>query len=70
MPQTHTEHYERADGRAIELTYAAPGNVVRGGLVVLHEADRVTDGARLLYRRPGGGRMAHRRAAGDRETIP
>ncbi|WAL65372.1 dienelactone hydrolase family protein [Amycolatopsis cynarae] len=48
MTQTHTEHYQREDGRAIELTYAEPDNVVRGGLVVLHEADRVTDGVRLL----------------------
>ncbi|NKQ58184.1 dienelactone hydrolase family protein [Amycolatopsis sp. K13G38] len=48
MTQTHTEHYEREDGRAIELTYAAPENVVRGGLVVLHEGDGVTDGVRLL----------------------
>ncbi|TNC20884.1 dienelactone hydrolase family protein [Amycolatopsis alkalitolerans] len=48
MTQTHTEHYEREDGRAIELTYAEPENVVRGGLVVLHEAEGITDGVRLL----------------------
>jgi carboxymethylenebutenolidase len=48
MTQTHTELYDREDGRAIELTYAEPDNVVRGGLVVLHEADGITDGVRLL----------------------
>ncbi|HVW41926.1 MAG TPA: dienelactone hydrolase family protein [Amycolatopsis sp.] len=48
MTQMHTEHYEREDGRAIELTYAEPENVVRGGLVVLHEGDGVSDGVRLL----------------------
>ncbi|GAB2994752.1 dienelactone hydrolase family protein [Amycolatopsis acidiphila] len=48
MTQTHTEHYEREDGRAIELTYAEPENVVRGGLVVLHEAEGITPGVRLL----------------------
>ncbi|GHF59569.1 carboxymethylenebutenolidase [Amycolatopsis bartoniae] len=48
MTQTHTEHHEREDGRAIELTYAEPENVVRGGLVVLHEAEGITAGVRLL----------------------
>ncbi|MEU0462808.1 MULTISPECIES: dienelactone hydrolase family protein [unclassified Amycolatopsis] len=48
MTQTHTSHYERTDGRAIELTYAEPENVVRGGLVVLHEVGGITDGVRLL----------------------
>ncbi len=48
MTQTHTEHYERDDGRAIELTYAEPENAVRGGLVVLHEAEGITAGVRLL----------------------
>lgn len=48
MTQTHTEHYEREDGRAIELTYAEPENVVRGGLVVLHESEEITEGVRLL----------------------
>ena len=45
---THTEDYERADGRALRLTYAEPDGVVRGGLVVLHETEGVTDGMRLL----------------------
>ncbi|MFD2418244.1 dienelactone hydrolase family protein [Amycolatopsis pigmentata] len=48
MTQTHTELYEREAGRAIELTYAEPETVVRGGLVVLHEVGGITDGVRLL----------------------
>ncbi|MDQ0377879.1 dienelactone hydrolase family protein [Amycolatopsis thermophila] len=48
MTQTHTEHHERDDGRAIDLTFAEPDNVVRGGLVVLHEVGGVTGGVRLL----------------------
>jgi carboxymethylenebutenolidase len=48
MTQTHTELYEREAGRAIELTYAEPEPVVRGGLVVLHEVGGITDGVRLL----------------------
>ncbi|RZQ61995.1 dienelactone hydrolase family protein [Amycolatopsis suaedae] len=48
MTQTHTDDYRRADGRALRLTYAEPDGVVRGGLVVLHEADGVTDGVRFL----------------------
>jgi len=48
MKPTHTDDYERADGRALRLTFAEPEGVVRGGLVVLHEAEGVTDGVRLL----------------------
>jgi carboxymethylenebutenolidase len=48
MTQTHTEHYRREDGRAIELTYGEPETAIRGGLVVLHEGDGITDGVRLL----------------------
>ncbi|HKS47364.1 MAG TPA: dienelactone hydrolase family protein [Amycolatopsis sp.] len=48
MTQTYTEHYEREDGRSIVLTYAEPESALRGGLVVLHEADGVNDGVRLL----------------------
>jgi carboxymethylenebutenolidase len=48
MTQTHTEDYERADGRAVRLTYARPEGAVRGGLVVLHEAEGVDEAARLL----------------------
>lgn len=45
---THTQDYEREDGRALRLTYAEPDGAVRGGLVVLHEVGGVTDAARLL----------------------
>ena len=48
MTQTHTQDYERADGRRLRLTYAEPDGAVRGGLVVLHEVGAVTDAARLL----------------------
>ncbi|PXY31902.1 dienelactone hydrolase family protein [Prauserella muralis] len=48
MTQTHTDDYERADGRGIRVTFAEPEGSVRGGLVVLHEADVVTDTVRLL----------------------
>ena len=48
MTQTHTEDYERSDGRAVRLTFAEPDGVTRGGLVVLHEADGVNDGVMLL----------------------
>ncbi|MEU6641274.1 dienelactone hydrolase family protein [Saccharomonospora sp. NPDC046836] len=48
MMQTYTEDHVRADGRAIRLTFAEPERVVRGGLVVLHEADGVDDKVRLL----------------------
>jgi len=48
MTETHTSHYEREDGRTIDLTFAEPDNVVRGGLVVLHEVGGITDGVRLL----------------------
>lgn len=48
MTQTQTQNYERADGRALRLTYAEPDGAVRGGLVVLHEVGGVTDAARLL----------------------
>ncbi|EHR59172.1 dienelactone hydrolase family protein [Saccharomonospora cyanea] len=48
MTQTHTQDYERADGRRLRLTYAEPDGAVRGGLVVLHEVGGVTDGTRLL----------------------
>ncbi|EIE97208.1 dienelactone hydrolase family protein [Saccharomonospora glauca] len=48
MTQTHTQDYERTDGRRLRLTYAEPDGAVRGGLVVLHEVGGVTDAARLL----------------------
>ena len=40
--------YQRTDGGALRLTFSEPEGVLRGGLVVLHEADGVTDGVRLL----------------------
>jgi carboxymethylenebutenolidase len=48
MTQTHTQDYERSDGRRLRLTYAEPDGAVRGGLVVLHEMGGVTDAARFL----------------------
>ncbi|WP_199430865.1 dienelactone hydrolase family protein [Qaidamihabitans albus] len=48
MTKTYTQDYHRSDGRALRVTFAEPENVVRGGLVVLHEAEGVTDGVRLL----------------------
>lgn len=48
MRQTRTQDYERADGRALRLTFAEPESAQRGGLVVLHEAGAVTDTARAL----------------------
>ncbi|EHR48711.1 dienelactone hydrolase-like enzyme [Saccharomonospora marina XMU15] len=48
MRQTLTQDYERADGRALRLTFAEPESAQRGGLVVLHEAGSVTDTARVL----------------------
>jgi carboxymethylenebutenolidase len=48
MTTTRTEDYARTDGRSLRLTFAEPENALRGGLVVLHEADGVTDGVRLL----------------------
>jgi carboxymethylenebutenolidase len=40
--------FQLTDGRALRLTIAEPERVVRGGLVVLHEARGVTDTVRLL----------------------
>jgi carboxymethylenebutenolidase len=48
MTQTRTETLALTDGTEIRLTVAEPDNVVRGGLVVLHEAHGVTDLVRLL----------------------
>ncbi|WP_158895347.1 dienelactone hydrolase family protein [Amycolatopsis anabasis] len=48
MTQTHTDDYVRADGRSIRLTFAEPEGAIRGGLVVLHADEGVTDGVRLL----------------------
>jgi carboxymethylenebutenolidase len=48
MTLTYTNEYQRADGRAARLTFAEPDGAIRGGLVVLHEADGVTEGVKLL----------------------
>lgn len=48
MTQTRTETLALTDGTELRLTVAEPDNVVRGGLVVLHEARGVTDRVRHL----------------------
>ena len=48
MTQTRTETLALTDGTELRLTVAEPENVVRGGLVVLHEARGVTDRVRRL----------------------
>ncbi|MBB5958889.1 carboxymethylenebutenolidase [Saccharothrix tamanrassetensis] len=48
MTPTRTETLSLTDGRTLRLTVAEPENVVRGGLVVLHEARGVTDTVRGL----------------------
>ncbi|CAM3685374.1 dienelactone hydrolase family protein [Kibdelosporangium persicum] len=48
MTETRTEKFQLKDGRSAVLTVAEPEQVVRGGLVVLHEAGGVTGTVRLL----------------------
>ncbi|WP_328446212.1 MULTISPECIES: dienelactone hydrolase family protein [unclassified Amycolatopsis] len=48
MTSTSTVDYQRTDGPTRRLTFAEPEGALRGGLVVLHEADGVTDGVKLL----------------------
>jgi len=48
MTSTSTVDYQRTDGRTLRLTFSEPEGALRGGLVVLHEADGVTDGVKLL----------------------
>ena len=48
MTPTSTADYQRTDGRTLRLTFSEPEGALRGGLVVLHEADGVTDGVKLL----------------------
>ncbi|MEV0677159.1 dienelactone hydrolase family protein [Actinosynnema sp. NPDC050436] len=48
MTSPRTETLSLTDGRTLRLTVAEPENVVRGGLVVLHEARGVTDTVRGL----------------------
>lgn len=44
MIQTQTDFVSHPDGGALSLTFAVPDGVVRGGVVMLHETDGVTDG--------------------------
>jgi carboxymethylenebutenolidase len=48
MTQTRTETLALTDGTQLRLTVAEPNTVVRGGLVVLHEARGVTERVRRL----------------------
>ncbi|HWM04589.1 MAG TPA: dienelactone hydrolase family protein [Actinophytocola sp.] len=48
MSGTRTEPVELADGRALRMTIAEPPGVIRGGLVVLHEARGITETVRAL----------------------
>lgn len=50
MIETRTETLALTDGSALRVTIAEPDNVVRGGLVVLHEARGVTGRVRSLVR--------------------
>lgn len=48
MTRTHMDDYQRQDGTQLRLTFAEPERVTRGGIVVLPDADGVSDGVRLL----------------------
>ncbi|QRP45788.1 dienelactone hydrolase family protein [Amycolatopsis sp. FDAARGOS 1241] len=48
MTSTSTVDYQRTDGRALRLTFAEPDGALRGGLVVLHEGEGITDGVVFL----------------------
>src|SRR2546423_11062193 len=48
MTSMSTVDYQRTDGRTLRLTFSEPDGALRGGLVVLHEPDGVTDGVKLL----------------------
>lgn len=48
MTEARTETLTLTDGTELRLTVAEPDNVVRGGLVVLHEARGVTNRVRRL----------------------
>ncbi|WP_033290885.1 dienelactone hydrolase family protein [Amycolatopsis jejuensis] len=48
MTSTTTVEHQRTDGRTLRLTFAEPEGVIRGGLVVLHAGQGVTDGVLLL----------------------
>jgi carboxymethylenebutenolidase len=48
MTTTRIEQLALTDGTELRCTVAEPDNVVRGGVVVLHEAEGVTDRVRQL----------------------
>jgi carboxymethylenebutenolidase len=48
MTSTSTVDHQRTDGHTLRLTFSEPEGALRGGLVVLHEAEGVTDGVKLL----------------------
>ncbi|MGH3762232.1 dienelactone hydrolase family protein [Actinophytocola sp.] len=48
MSGTRTEPVQLVDGRALRMTIAEPPGVIRGGLVVLHEARGITETVRAL----------------------
>ncbi|HWE88471.1 MAG TPA: dienelactone hydrolase family protein [Pseudonocardiaceae bacterium] len=48
MTETRTETIKLTDGRSLRLTIAEPESVIRGGLIVLHEARGMTDITRAL----------------------
>jgi len=48
MSGTRTEPVQLVDGRALRMTIAEPPGVIRGGLVVLHEARGITGTVRAL----------------------
>jgi carboxymethylenebutenolidase len=50
MVQIQTADFRLADGRELRLSHAEPDGVVRGGLVVLHEAAGITDAVSEVVR--------------------
>jgi carboxymethylenebutenolidase len=48
MSGTRTEPVQLVDGRALRMTIAEPPGVIRGGVVVLHEARGITQTVRAL----------------------
>ncbi|MYW97175.1 dienelactone hydrolase family protein [Amycolatopsis rubida] len=54
MTSTTTVDHQRTDGSMLRLTFAEPDGALRGGLVVLHEGNGVTDGVLLLVKSLAG----------------
>ncbi|HEY7593254.1 MAG TPA: dienelactone hydrolase family protein [Actinophytocola sp.] len=48
MSATRTEPVQLVDGRALRMTISEPPGVIRGGLVVVHEARGITETVRAL----------------------